>query len=119
MKSLNVNSKQNLPLLVRRSFFVYVNEEMSEDALSSISAMLANERIAEDKAIKSRESVIEYINEITEPLLELAGTTVDISEEVRDTFSLYKKYNEAIANTIDGQFPIAVTIQVTSTMEGS
>ena len=93
--------------LARRSFFVYVNEEMSEDTFSSISAMLANERIAEDKAIKSRESVIEYINEITEPLLELAGTTVDISEEVRDTFSLYKKYNEAIANTIDSQFPIA------------
>lgn len=94
--------------LARRSFFIFVNEDMLNTTFSSINEMLKAERMVEDKAIESRKEVAEYIKELTDnELIHYAGQTITVSEEVRDLFSLYKRYNEESANTIDGQYPIA------------
>ena len=68
--------------------------------------MLEQERIIEDKAIASRNAVSEYITELTRDLIEHTNETISVSEDVRDLFGLYKRYNEEITNTIDSQFPM-------------
>lgn len=93
--------------LARRSFFIFVNEDIVTNNYSSIKEMLEQERIIEDKAIANREAVSEYITELTEDLINYTNTTISVNDEVRDLFSLYKRYNEEVANTIDSQFPIA------------
>lgn len=94
--------------LARRSFFIFVNEDMLNTTFNSINEMLKAERMVEDKAIESRKEVAEYIKELTDnELIHYAGQTITVNEEVRDLFSLYKRYNEETANTIDGQYPIA------------
>lgn len=93
--------------LARRSFFIFVNEDIITNTYGSIKEMLEQERIIEDKAINSREAVSEYITELTKDLINYTNSTIKVSNEVRDLFSLYKRYNEEVANTIDSQFPIA------------
>ena len=93
--------------LARRSFFVFVNEDIITNSYSSIKEMLEQERIIEDKAVASRNAVSEYIVELTNSLIEHTNETIEVSEDVRDLFGLYKRYNEEVANTIDSQFPIA------------
>ena len=94
--------------LARRSFFIFANENIFNTVFPSITEMYKAEREIEDTAINSRIEVAEYIEDLTEDtLLGLANSTIKISEEVRDLFALYKKYNEETSNTIDGQYPIA------------
>ena len=93
--------------LARRSFFIFVNEDMVSDSFASISEMLKAERQIEDKAVASRHEIVEYIKELTQDLVPFAGNTISVDEDVRDLFALYKKYNEEVANTIDSQYPIA------------
>lgn len=95
--------------LARRSFFVFVNEDMVSDSFASISEMLKMERQVEDRAIVSRNEVAAYIKELTEDLVanNFTGSTISVSDDVRDLFTLYKKYNEEVASTIDSQYPIA------------
>lgn len=93
--------------LARRSFFIFVHEDVIADNFTSIDEMIKNERAIEDKAIANRNDVSEYITGLTDDLLAYGNDTIEVSEEVRDLFSLYRKYNQEIANTIDSQFPIA------------
>ena len=94
--------------LARRSFFIFANENIFNTVFPSITEMYKAEREIEDTAINSRIEVAKYIEDLTEDtLLGLANSTIKISEEVRDLFALYKKYNEETSNTIDGQYPIA------------
>ena len=92
--------------LARRSFFVFVYEDMVSSEYGSIQEMLKAERVIEDRAVENRKEVSEYIEELTPDLLKKKNTTIKVSEEVRDLFGLYKRYNEAVASTIDNQFPI-------------
>ena len=93
--------------LARRSFFVFVHEDIVPTEYSSIKDMLRAERKIEDKAKTNREEVADYIKGLTEFLLTRNEKFIEVSDEVRDLFSLYKKYNEAVAATIDSQFPIS------------
>lgn len=93
--------------LARRSFFVFVHEDMNTNNFSSIQELLKVERIIEDKAISNRNEVSEYIEELTNELIQSPMQTISVDEDVRDLFALYRKYNQEIANTIDSQFPIA------------
>lgn len=94
--------------LARRSFFIFANENIFNTVFPSITEMYKAEREIEDTAINSRIEVAEYIEDLTkDTLIGLANSTIKISEEVRDLFALYKKYNEETSNTIDGQYPIA------------
>lgn len=93
--------------LARRSFLIFVNKDIEEESYSSIEDMLQKEQYIEDTAIKCRNSVSKFIVELTNDLLNFPYNSITITQEVRNLFTLYKKYNEAIASTMDNQFPIA------------
>lgn len=93
--------------LARRSFFIFVNKDVEEDTYASIEDMIKNEKETEDKSIANRKAVSKFITELTTDLLNRKGTTLTVTEDVRDLFTLYKKYNEAVAATIDNQLPIS------------
>ena len=93
--------------LARRSFFIFVNEEMIPTSFNTIAEMVREERKLEDKAKKARIEVEEYINDLTEQLIETSDKPITVSEEARNLFTLYKRYNEEIASTIDNQYPMA------------
>lgn len=93
--------------LARRSFFIFVHEDIVPTEYGSIRDMLKAERKVEDSAKANREEVAEYIKSLTDDLLDREEKFIEVSDEVRDLFALYKKYNEAVAGTIDNQFPIS------------
>lgn len=93
--------------LARRSFLIYVDEDISSTSFYSINDMITTEREIEDKAIYNRKQVNEYINDITKELLQSSNKYIIVSEEVRDLFSLYKRYNEEVSATIDSQSSMA------------
>jgi len=87
--------------LARRSFFIFINEEVEQDNYRDIEALFKIEREVEDKSVITRREVDKYIKELTEYLTEKDSTNVSISEETRNLFLLYKRYNEELASTID------------------
>ena len=93
--------------LARRSFFIFVNKDVEEETYTSIEEMLIREKYIEDTAISCRNAVSKFTVELTNDLLNFPSKTISVTEEVRDLFTLYKKYNEAVAATIDSQYPIA------------
>ena len=93
--------------LARRSFLIFVNEDVETNQFSSISEMMKQERIIEDTAIRYRKEVSSYIKELTTELINYSNNLITVSEDVRDLFSLYRKYNEEVAKTIDNSFPMA------------
>lgn len=93
--------------LARRSFFIFVNKDIEEDTYASIEDMIKSEKEAEDKSIANRKAVSKFITDLTTDLLNRKGTTLTVTEDVRNLFTLYKKYNEAVAATIDNQSPIS------------
>lgn len=93
--------------LARRSFFVFVHEDMQDISYESIEDMLATEKRIEDNAILQRNEVSKFIVDLTDDLLKYPSKTIKVSDEVRDLFTLYKKYNEEVSATIDSSFPIA------------
>ena len=93
--------------LARRSFFIFINKDVEEDTYTSIEDMIKSEKEDEDKSIANRKAVSKFITELTTDLLNRKGTTLTVTEDVRNLFTLYKKYNEAVAATIDNQLPIS------------
>ena len=93
--------------LARRSFFIFVHEDIATNEYNSINEMIRIEQEIEDNAKKNRQEVSEYIEGLTQELIDYPYDTISINPEVRNLFTLYKKYNEEIANTIDNQYPIA------------
>ena len=92
--------------LARRSFFIFINEDIIPTSYPSIQAMLEAERKLEDNALQNYLDVKEYIKELTPDLIQRRNTLVTVDEDVRDLFTLYKKYNEELSSTIDSQIPI-------------
>lgn len=93
--------------LARRSFFIFVHEDIVTNEYNSISEMIKIEQEIEDNAKRNRQEVSEYIEGLTQELIDYSYNTISVNPEVRNLFTLYKKYNEEIANTIDNQYPIA------------
>lgn len=93
--------------LARRSFFVYSYEDIIEDNFTSIKDMLAEERRIQDNALQVRKEVSVYIEDLTNQLLNRSNTLIKVDDKTRDLFELYKKYNEALADTIDIRYPIS------------
>lgn len=92
--------------LARRSFFVFTKDKPSEDNFTSIDAYIANERELQDRALEIRRDINTYAKEFAEYFVSYNNSTLSISDEVRDLFELYKKYNESLADTIDIRYPI-------------
>lgn len=92
--------------LARRSFFIFADEDIEPEHYASIVDMLKAERIREDTAIINRNEVAEYLNELTPTLLDSAGIPITVTDDVRDLFALYNRYNVELSNQIDNQFPM-------------
>jgi hypothetical protein len=92
--------------LARRSFFIFVNEDIIQNNFSTVEALLKEDYIAETKAKQSREEVSDYVTDLTNQYIDKSELLLIPSDEVRNLFVLYKRYNEELANTIDSQFPM-------------
>lgn len=86
--------------LARRSNFVYISEKLNIDAYDNVENFLKAEKEIEDSSKDLQLKVIEYIKSLTSYLLD-NKLELTISDEVRDLITVYKKYNELSANTID------------------
>jgi hypothetical protein len=93
--------------LGRRSFFIFVNEDMPKEEFNSITECINKDRIREDKAKVCREKVSKELYNITNYLLNSKYKEVTVSEDVRNLFILYTRYNEELASKIDNHFSIA------------
>ena len=93
--------------LARRSFVVFAHEDIELEDYNSIEQMLKREREIENEAIKIRNEVDEYIAELTPNLISFPGEYLEVSDEVRDYFNLYKRYNEALSDTIDIKYQMS------------
>lgn len=93
--------------LARRSCLIFINEESILPAFNNIPDFLANEQKLEDEAKAVREQVIDFIEDLTKDLIRNRPNQLEVSKEVRDLFTLYKRYNEEIADKIDNQYPMA------------
>lgn len=93
--------------LARRSFFIFVKEDIISTEYNSIKEMIKQEELIENIAIENRDKVSKYLEEVTSDLLNKESKIIPIDNKVRDLFTLYKRYNEEIANTISSQYPIS------------
>jgi len=93
--------------LARRSFFMYSTEKIAIPDFNSLNEFDAWVAASKDRARESYEEVSDYLLDITEWLLDTAGTPITVSEEVTKVYSRYKAYNEALSDREDPQFPIS------------
>lgn len=93
--------------LGRRSFFIFVNEELPKDNFKSIEELIEIGRLRDDNAQKYREKASELLNDITEYWLNNEISHIKVSSEVRNLYIVYTQYNSDLADKIDLQFPIA------------
>ena len=93
--------------LARRSFFIFANEDLSLNENISIEEMIRRDTENEDKALRAKDSVNEYIGEVVKSFMTPSTPKVlKVSPEVRELFSFYKRYNEAEASIISERLPI-------------
>lgn len=93
--------------LARRTFFNYSMEDIKPVVYKSVEDMLAAEIAAESKALEARKEISDYIVEVTNYHEDVIGEPVGVTDEVRDLFMLYKRYNAEVAEGITNQYPIA------------
>ena len=94
--------------LARRSFLVYADDPVVQEQCDNVQDLIRMDREREDKAIENRNKVNEYIKSIVPAFLddENRPPYLTVSEEVRDLFNFYKRYNEACSETISDMYPI-------------
>ncbi len=92
--------------MARRSLFIFMNEEVIPPTYASIEHLLKEEKRFEDIANKAKREIQQFIKEQTLFLLNSEKQTLYPSNEVRELFILYKRYNEELAQTIDKQYPM-------------
>ena len=93
--------------LARRSYVIFVDENITSVSYQSIKDMLDKEREREDLALKNMLDVQSYITDLTNSLLDYPKDYIICTPEVRDAFNLYRKYNECVAEGIDATLPMS------------
>ena len=97
--------------LARRSFFNFNPTAVDSPSYPSVAEMLKEERKIEDQAVVSRNIVAKHVGSLTSSSINKAGKEIPVSEDVRDIFIKYKRYNEEVANTIKSQFSISKIVR--------
>jgi hypothetical protein len=92
--------------LARRSFFIYIDEEIASVDYKSVKALIEKELIHTDTVKESIEDVNSYIRELTRYMLSLAKTPIEIAPKVRELYIAYKRYNEELSQQIENHYPI-------------
>ena len=98
--------------LARRSFFNFSPKPVEPPQYSSVEEMLNAEMRAELTAVDARETVQQIVKKIAEDAVKGAGQPLDVSEEARNLFIKYKRYNEEFAHTMDPQYPISKIVRM-------
>ena len=91
----------------RRSFFIFVKEDMPKDEFHSVQECLTKGREREDKAKAYKDSVFDTITSISDKLSKVVNEPIKVSDEVRNLYILYTRYNEELAYNIAALYPIA------------
>ena len=90
--------------LARRSFLIFIDEVIEQTQYSDINEMLLDENEYENEAIRNRKQVADYINTFVTNVIQfknIVNEHLEITNEVRNLFLLYKRYNEEVSDTID------------------
>lgn len=93
--------------LARRSFFTFTPYMEPPISYDSVSDMIVAEAKAEDYSISCRVEVQKIIRTLAETAVKGAGQPISVSQEVRELFIKYKRYNEEFVPTINPQYPIS------------
>jgi hypothetical protein len=97
--------------LARRSFFNFSPKAVEPISYDSVIEMLKAEEAAEDHSIAARTKVSATVKDIATAAVKGAGQPLDVSTEVRDLFTKYKRYNEELSHTIAPQYHISKLVR--------
>lgn len=97
--------------LARRSFFNFNQEVIVPPTYDNVVDLLIAEKKLEDSASLARDRADYYFKEIADYQLARVGSNLAVSEETRELFLLYKRYNEELAETIKKQYPITKIVR--------
>lgn len=89
--------------LARRSWFCYVPTRIPEPEFSSIDEMFDYCMKQDNEALKAREAMADQVMNIVKFGLKSIGTPLQVSEDVRRMFEVYKRYNSDLADTSANQ----------------
>lgn len=89
--------------LARRSWFCYVPTRIPEPEFSSIDEMFDYRMKQDNEALKAREAMADQVMNIVKFGLKSIGTPLQVSEDVRRMFEVYKRYNSDLADTSANQ----------------
>lgn len=93
--------------LGRRSFFIYVDEDLPRDDFDDVKKIIEIGRKRDDNAQLHRNKASDTLETITKFWLDNEVSHIEVSTEVRDLYIIYTQYNSELAYRIDPQFPIA------------
>lgn len=96
--------------LARRSNFGYITKLLPKTA-GSAKERIQQERELRDSANEIKEILSKELTSITEYQLPKASKTISIAEDVFYLFTLYKMYNEEVAETIDPKFTLTILVR--------
>lgn len=85
--------------LARRSFFCYSPEKLPEPDFNDIEKFFAYEEQLEATAEQARNSIAEFIIDVTRYGLSTAGQPISVSKEVERLFKTYKRYNNDLVES--------------------
>lgn len=98
--------------LARRSFFHYQKETVEQPTYTSVEDMLKVEMALEDNALIAREQVNDLAANIANYNLSKVGQTLEVSDEVRELYYIYQKYNTHLAETIKLQYEVTRLVRM-------
>lgn len=92
--------------LARRSFFIFVAEDVEKGNYDSIEELLQVRKDTEVLALQHRDKMVKYLIPITKNLLDRVGTELNYTDDVFNLYNLYKEYNEYKANAVSTIYPL-------------
>lgn len=96
--------------LARRANFGYITELLPKTK-GTTKERIEEERKLRNSANSMKETISKELEKITQYQIKKASTTITISEDVFYLFTLYKMYNEELAETIDPKFVLTVLVR--------
>lgn len=87
--------------LARRSFFVYISEKIEKTQYNNITDFLSYIKSIENSALEKQNELSDHLKILTYNLIDNIGSHITIDEDTRDLITIYKEYNELLAETID------------------
>ncbi len=89
--------------LARRSWFCYTPDRIAEPVFDSNDEMIKHEDDIEKKAKQARDSMSEYVMDITRFGIETKGEPIAVDTEVSRLFKIYKRYNGDLVDSLPNQ----------------